>query len=414
MTRGAGSARPAARYVGVARASTLPHPARLGPAPLTVAWMRPRRGVYAAGTGAAGRRGGAEGPEAAAVRWLDAPPDDLVGPWFGGWGFAPGDAWAGFADEQWVLPELLAWGPPGRVRVAAFAPVGTPRAALEARLDAAVDTPAGPSPGEVRREPGDAEAWALRVRRALDAIATGELRKIVLARALSVRAERAFDPRRVLERLVAAHPDAWTYLATSPDGDAFLGASPETLCDVTDGQLATEALAGTARAGAEGDLDGAKERLEHQLVVDAIVERLGSMCAGVEVAPRPHVEAQGSLRHLCTPVLAALRPGVEALAVARALHPTPAVAGTPTAAATAWIARLEEARRGWYAGAIGACGEDRLTLGVALRGARLAGRGATLFVGAGIVPGSDAGAEWAETELKASVMLRALEERDGE
>jgi isochorismate synthase EntC len=104
---------------------------------------------------------------------------------------------------------------------------------------------------------------------------------------------------------------------------------------------------------------------------------------------------------------------VEALAVARALHPTPAVAGTPTAAATAWIARLEEARRGWYAGAIGAYGEDRLTLGVALRGARLAGRGATLFVGAGIVPGSDAGAEWAETELKASVMLRALEEPDG-
>lgn len=393
------------RYVAMARPSTLTCVERLGPGPLSLAWIRPRWGVHAAGIGAAGHD---MGP----VDWFGRPPDDLIGPWFGGWAFSPRDAWEGYPDEQWTLPEVLAWGPPGAVRVAAFGPVGTTQAALEAHLDAVEETPPGPAPGCLRREAGDADGWCLQVQLALDAIATEEMEKIVLARRVHVQGERSFDPRRILPRLVETYPDAWTYLVTSPGGEVFLGASPETLCDVAEGVAVTEALAGTAAVGAEAALYGTKERLEHQLVVDAIVERLSPLAVRVEVEPCARVVAQGALRHLRTPIRAVLRTGTDPLAVARALHPTPAVAGSPEKVARAWIGRLEAAPRGWYAGAVGARGAERLSLGVAIRCARLSGNVATLFVGAGLVAGSDARAEWAETELKASVMLRALGDDD--
>jgi isochorismate synthase EntC len=45
---------------------------------------------------------------------------------------------------------------------------------------------------------------------------------------------------------------------------------------------------------------------------------------------------------------------------------------------------------------------------VALRSAWVHEARARLFVGAGIVAGSNAQAEWHETELKSQVMLRAL------
>jgi menaquinone-specific isochorismate synthase len=91
------------------------------------------------------------------------------------------------------------------------------------------------------------------------------------------------------------------------------------------------------------------------------------------------------------------------------LHPTPAVAGTPRAAALKAIRRLEPAPRGRYAGPCGwvdARGDGEFV--VALRGAQIDGPRAQLHAGAGIVAGSDPASEWAETQAKLEPMLRAL------
>nr|WP_256414762.1 chorismate-binding protein [Myxococcus sp. CA018] len=45
---------------------------------------------------------------------------------------------------------------------------------------------------------------------------------------------------------------------------------------------------------------------------------------------------------------------------------------------------------------------------VALRSARVKGAKARLFVGVGLVAGSNADSEWRETEMKSLAMLRAL------
>jgi isochorismate synthase len=117
-----------------------------------------------------------------------------------------------------------------------------------------------------------------------------------------------------------------------------------------------------------------------------------------------------TVAHLATEVTAALtEPLPTALELAGLLQPTPAVAGTPRDAALAAIAALEPFDRGRYAGPVGwvdAAGDGEWA--VALRCAELHGRRARLLAGAGIVPGSDPDAEWAETEHKLRTLLEVL------
>ena len=117
------------------------------------------------------------------------------------------------------------------------------------------------------------------------------------------------------------------------------------------------------------------------------------------------------LTHLATTISARLRdPDTSAVDLALALHPTPAVAGTPRPAALAAIRRLEPTPRDLYAGPCGwvdASGDGEFV--VALRGgADRRHPQARLHAGAGIVAGSRAAAEWAETRAKLEPMLRAL------
>ena len=75
---------------------------RLGPEPLSVVWSNASRGVHVAGLGVLAEGGGE-------IDWLSGPARALPGPWFGGWAFDAQRPWAGFGQERWVLPEVLAW-----------------------------------------------------------------------------------------------------------------------------------------------------------------------------------------------------------------------------------------------------------------------------------------------------------------
>jgi isochorismate synthase len=104
----------------------------------------------------------------------------------------------------------------------------------------------------------------------------------------------------------------------------------------------------------------------------------------------------------------------DVIALAGELFPTPAVCGAPRAAARA-IIESEEPERGWYTGAVGWM-DDRGDgeLAVALRSARVAGRELTIWGGAGIVEGSDADAELAETEAKMAALVAPFVVRSAE
>ena len=197
--------------------------------------------------------------------------------------------------------------------------------------------------------------------------------------------------------------------------DGLVGASPELLVRRVDDEVESLPVAGTAVAdGDEASLRAlaasVKDHREHQFVVDAIVETLEEYCDELDRGSMPEVAVFGHVAHLATRVSGRLRaPAPSALDIARRLHPSPAVGGTPRQAAIDAIRALEGFDRGRYAGPVGwvdARGNGEWA--IALRGAELDGSRARLVAGAGIVTGSEPDAEWAETQAKLEPMLRAL------
>jgi menaquinone-specific isochorismate synthase len=112
--------------------------------------------------------------------------------------------------------------------------------------------------------------------------------------------------------------------------------------------------------------------------------------------------------HLHTPITTPLG-DQQPLALAEALHPTPAVAGLPRRQAMAWLRSLEPFERGHYAAPIGWIDSEGDTeLRVAIRSGSLRGRQLDLTAGAGLVQGSVPERELQEVALKLGVLQQQL------
>lgn len=270
----------------------------------------------------------------------------------------------------------------------------------------------------VASEAGPPGGFASAVTRAVAEIAEGRYAKVVLARALDLVASHDFDPLETLARLRERFPNCHSFSFRAHGAASFIGATPERLVRLADGQGRTEAIAGSAPRGANAAEDAAlasgllgsdKDRREHAFVRDSILRRLSAIGLGAQPDPTPRLLRLPNVQHLHTPVTFPVPTGTHLLDLAAALHPTPAVGGSPRGPAAEAIQRLEPFPRGLYAGAVGWFnhqGEGELV--VAIRSALVEGRHARVYAGAGIVPGSDPAKEERETALKMQAMLAAL------
>lgn len=252
------------------------------------------------------------------------------------------------------------------------------------------------------------------------------LQKVVLARALKLVADGPLDARTIVDRLLSADPTANTYLVDLTaagggySGSALVGASPELLVARHGDRVVCAPFAGSAPRLADPADDeasgaalaaSAKNRHEHQLVVDAVREVLDPLCSELEIAPEPALKKTGAVWHLYTLIHGTLREkSTTAMDLAIALHPTPAVGGVPADAAVKLINDIE-GDRGFYAGAVGWCdqrGDGRWV--VSIRCAQLSAdrRTAHAYSGGGIVAESDPDDELAETTTKFKTILTAL------
>jgi menaquinone-specific isochorismate synthase len=269
---------------------------------------------------------------------------------------------------------------------------------------------------DVRVDPGrftvargsDPAHWNAMVQAALAAIEADELTKVVLAREVEVTAEAPFDAVSILRRLGAQNPGCMIF-ADATAGGVFLGASPELLVERRGTAVTSRPMAGTIAAGADdATLRTLKNEHEHQVVIDAVLEALRAADVRID-ATTPSIASLSTVAHLATEVRGTTTAATTALDLARALSPTPAVAGTPREHALAFIAEHEAFARGRYGGPVGwvdANGDG--SFAVALRCGLVDGATARLYAGAGIVAGSDPVSEWAETQAKLEPMLRAL------
>lgn len=280
-----------------------------------------------------------------------------------------------------------------------------------ASTPAAVDQPAFSGNDDSR------EAYVTGVKAALERIHANEVSKVVLARTLDLRSDRPVLTGRLLERLITRDPYGYTF-ATDVGAGSLVGASPELLVSRRKGLVTANPLAGSAPRHADPVQDGRnatgllvsdKDRHEHEVVVKAVAAGLAPLCKRVAVPPTPELLPTRTMWHLSTSITAEPLDGVSALDLAVALHPTPAVCGTPTEPARALIGELEPFDRGFYTGLVGwtdAGGDGEWA--IALRCAVIDGAALRLYAGAGIVVGSDPDKELAETTAKFRTFLNAL------
>ncbi len=273
-------------------------------------------------------------------------------------------------------------------------------------------------PGEPIAEPllrpEDYEGY---VRRALAFIRDGDVYQLVPSQ--RVRVLHPPSPLTAYRRMRRLNPSAYGFLLEW-EGFALVGASPEMLVRVAEGEAETMPIAGTVPRGADEADDACrfealrsdpKERAEHQMLVDLARNDLGRVAipGGVRVERPLALLRTSHVLHLTTTVKGTLRSDLDALDVLAACFPAGTVSGAPKIRAAQRIAELEGDRRGPYGGALLRLSADgSLDTALILRTAVYAGGRAYLQAGAGIVRASDSHAEYRETLHKMGAPAAAL------
>ena len=332
-----------------------------------------------------------------------------------------GEEWSNYGPARVVLPQAAVVRDRGSTKLIVATNPGDESAVLDLlrrlkRPGLAVRRHAAGRSIESIPPPGD---WMQAVEETVEAIEAGAFEKVVLARSVVVTSDVASDPFELAGRLRSGYSGCFTYAWESGE-DAFVGASPELLAQVRGARVISEPLAGTTARGEGEDDDrqlgeqlmaSTKNRHEHRLVIEDISSRLEPLTSEISVPSTPTLRRMANVQHLSTSIQGTLLAGRGLLDVVEAMHPTPAVGGSPTSDAVAMIEKMEQIDRGWYSGGIGwTTAEGDGQVAVALRCALLRGAQARLFAGAGIVSGSIPQLELEETRLKFGPVLSLLTE----
>lgn len=333
--------------------------------------------------------------------------------------------WAEFGPGTLVVPELVGMARGGVARWLVTAPGRRLDEAADrsvAVLRAAAAAPA-PRPELVllgRRSGADDEKYLSTIVAALERIGDGTLSKVVPARQITARFTGSPGEGAVgalLARLATRYPTATTF-GVGHGSLTLLGATPELLIRTAGGFAETDALAGSCPRGdtpaddvalARAMLASAKERREHDAVVEHLRSRLASAGVALEPFPAsPQVRTLPGIQHLRTPLRgrAGTEPGA-VLDLVGALHPTPAVGGLPAGTAIEFLRRHESSGRGWFAGPVGwtdLAGNGEFFLALRSGLVDSSSNEVSLFAGSGVVAGSDPSAELAETDTKLNAL----------
>lgn len=253
----------------------------------------------------------------------------------------------------------------------------------------------------------DALQHQVLVSKGINFIQANKAQKIVLAREESVVLVD-IDLELLFKRLFNLYPTAFRYIWYHPKTGIWCGATPETLIQTQGDSYFTMALAGTMPYKGFEPNWRTKEREEQQFVTDTIVASIKDLVADMEVS-ETYTQAAGTIAHLRTDIQGKILSSTSVIDLAQAIHPTPAICGTPTKVAREFILKEEHFKRRFYAGYLGVISaQETSRLYVNLRSMQIEKGLARLFVGGGITKDSDAVEEWVETCNKTQTMLRVL------
>jgi len=267
----------------------------------------------------------------------------------------------------------------------------------------------------------DPEQWRQAVHQARETIRHGDVEKIVMAREMRLTFSDEVNVTSVIKKLQVTQPNSYVF-AFDHGEDCFVGATPERLVKVEKENMLSTCLAGTSPRGKTKEedeklshefLNDQKNLEEHDFVVQMIRKGIEEYCTNVDIPRTPTIYKLKNLQHLYTPVKAKLKKEATIFDIIKKLHPTPALGGTPTKEALAFIRSHEILERGWYGAPIGWVDSNQNgEFVVGIRSGLIQKDEASLFAGCGIVKDSDIDAEYQETGMKFLPMLNVLQENN--
>ncbi|HAT64994.1 MAG TPA: hypothetical protein DCS66_10380, partial [Flavobacteriaceae bacterium] len=230
------------------------------------------------------------------------------------------------------------------------------------------------------------------VSKAISEIKKRKATKIVVSREQKF-ALKDFNIESLFARIFSLSPNTFRYVWYHPDTGIWCGSTPELLLKTEEECFHTMALAGTREYIKNSSVVGwsEKERHEHQVVIDDIVNKLQKAVTVLKMS-KSYTHRAGPVVHLRTDIRGCFKKGKASLpAIAKILHPTPAVCGTPRKVASEFIKEFEGYSREFYTGYLG-CISDKNEdsfLYVNLRCMKIEENFAHIFVGGGITADSN-------------------------
>jgi anthranilate synthase component 1 len=255
------------------------------------------------------------------------------------------------------------------------------------------------------------------VRRAKNYIEAGDAFQIVLSQ--QFRMPLQVDPFTIYRHLRVINPSPYLFFLRC-EGPVVIGASPEILVRLEDGQIDVRPIAGTRHRGRSPEEDqrleeellaDPKERAEHLMLVDLGRNDVGRVAehGSVRVNEFAVIERYSHVMHIVSNVQARLREGNDWLDLLRATFPAGTLSGAPKVRAMEIIDELETLRRGPYGGCVGYIDySGNMDTAIAIRTMLVKDGEIFLRTGAGIVADSDPEAEFQETMNKGRALVEAI------
>lgn len=256
--------------------------------------------------------------------------------------------------------------------------------------------------------------WIEKVNEALEKIDNEEFQKIVLSRQVNLELDGKPNFPSIINDLSARYPKCYVFAYKKGDS-IFFGASPEKLAKISNGWIEADALAGSTQRGENEMIDkeleksllnSSKNLAEQQAVVEFITNSFSSFSSDIQYSKKPIIRKLPNIQHLWTPIKAKLNTDKNIFSILKEIHPTPAICGVPWTNALVSIKKMENHKRGLFAGMVGWFNfENEAEFAVAIRSALSKQNFIFAFAGCGIVKGSDPISEYEEAELKLQPIL---------
>jgi para-aminobenzoate synthetase component I len=240
------------------------------------------------------------------------------------------------------------------------------------------------------------------VERVRDLIAQGWVYQVNACRLITTEDSNA-NLRGLFTGILNNNPAPWASYLEIPNIN-IASASPELFLQRLGSRVKTSPIKGTQLLGSTEF--GVKDQSENIMIVDLMRNDLGMICQSgtVEVSRLLYSQDHPGLQHLVSDVEGDLLPGISWSAIFDSISPPGSVSGAPKSSAVSVIAEHEKPR-GPYCGILGWVQGDQSQLSVAIR---IFWKDEKIHfgTGAGITFSSLSQAEWDETELKASRLIK--------